>query len=125
MNLGKIMLAHGMATKSMEHVNNGIASLIKSTDIAVAVHGPDHPSLAKLYATIGKTCFKLKRREEALKYYNKAKDVVTKHPDDKSLTAVSKECLQVTSLLHRRSESMREASMADVARAAEAKQGER
>eukprot|EP00750_Incisomonas_marina_P011275 INCI16364.1.p2 GENE.INCI16364.1~~INCI16364.1.p2 ORF type:complete len:125 (-),score=14.91 INCI16364.1:91-465(-) len=108
MNMGKIMIAHGMATRSQQLVLDGIGMYIKSGEVACKVHGSDHPSLARIYQTIGKTCFKLKKRDEALEYYLRAQAVVGKNPDVAALAAIGKECSQVTSLLQRRSNTMRQ-----------------
>ena len=49
------------------------------------------------------------------RYYDLAKAVVDKNPDVPALKAIGKECVQVTTLLHRRSESMRQESMEHIA----------
>ena len=46
---------------------DGIALYVKSAEVTEALQGPDHPALARVYATIGKIYFQIKQRDLAMK----------------------------------------------------------
>lgn len=107
-NMAKLLMAHGTATRDLKVMKEGLSMMKKCINVGEELHGHNHPPLAKLYATLGKTYFKMKKRDDALQYYQKAQAVIDSHPDNPELKKIQMQCEQVLSLLLRRSKSIRE-----------------